>query len=100
MTSVTAPGPGPGTPAPPTRADAALPDSRATFLVIERDPDRAAPVYSVLAASNENQARALAATAARSAGRELIDLVTPAFLRAWIAHAEAQPPDLAAPGPA
>jgi 5-formyltetrahydrofolate cyclo-ligase len=48
----------------------------------------------VVAAPNEIKAREVADAAARQAGRVLVDVVTPAYLRSWLDRARQHPPDL------
>ena len=81
-------------PTPPPRASLAVPDDDATFLVIDFDVELREPGYSVVSAPNENKARELAESAARSAGRVVVDVLTPAYLRSWLDRARHHPPDL------
>lgn len=85
--------PGPA-PTPPPLADTPTAPGLATFLVIEFDPELKEPGYSVVAAPNEIKAREVADAAARQAGRVLVDVVTPAYLRSWLDRARQHPPDL------
>jgi|GEM_PF-5699485 hypothetical protein len=87
-------------PTPPPSADTPTAPGLATFLVIEFDAEHHQARYAVVAAPNEIQARETADAAARSAGRILVDVLTPAHLHAWIDRARVHPPDIAATAPA
>jgi hypothetical protein len=72
-----------------------VPSTPATFLMIDFDPEEGDAGYSVVTAPNEEKARQLAGSAARSAGRILIDVVPPSRLSAVLDRAAKHPPDVA-----
>ncbi len=80
-------------PTPPPAASLAVPETSTTFLMIDFDPEEGSAGYSVVTAPNEEKARTLAESAARAAGRILIDVATPARIRALLERAERHPPD-------
>lgn len=87
-------------PTPPARSDTPTAPGLSTFLVIDFDAELQEAGYSVVAAPNEIRAREIAEAAARSAGRVLVDVLTPAYLRSWLDRARQHPPDLTWSGPA
>ena len=84
-------------PDPPTLADTPTAPGLATFFVIEFDPELGKAAYTVASAPNEIKAREAADLAARSSGRILIDVLTPAMLATWLERAQIHPPELVAP---
>lgn len=88
------PAPVPPAPTPPPLADTPTAPGLSPFFVIEFDPELGEPGYAVVAAPNEIKAREIADAAARTSGRILVDVLTPAYLRSWLERARLHPPDL------
>ncbi len=82
-------------PTPAPVASLAEPATTSPFLMIDFDPEEGDAGYAIVNAPNEEKARQLADSAARSAGRILIDVAPPSRLRAVLDRADHHPPDLA-----